>query len=1449
MSIQARSARDPAHLPGLSRVSSPIGSSRDADLRALASLHDFMGALTEPAPLLAMTVAGPAFSLVRNPVMSSLLGKPAGLFTRGLGLRMTAAAAALPVEVAAFGATQRAVQHLIKPESLDWRPEALAQEAGALGLTLALFKTHGRLAQVLLPNSLKVFHPMASAAGMYSGIYHSHYLEEKLGWRETSAWDQRLAHSLETFLQLKGMGHLSHRMMGPRYGAWVASLEARAEQEIRKSRDMDFQGGPLSRLAELFQPHALTATGWPHPVPQDFIVKMSRRPEDESAPRTPDSSDSPSEPRSQPEILEGQRLRSALLSTLEIFDTSREDAVRKRATHDLIAHEDLVKELLAEKFQIMGVAPKAIPEKVENFLVEARRLHFETVNHKNFLMVDRLGFLVAELRRSKRQARGEEKENWGTLLDSAELKQWEVARVYGEGEAVLANSAGSKKETEFSAKNYPSYRRYFEEFQVRVREYLSRHAEFVKILEAYGEAKKLGTPASLKAEDLYPMIAKLDITPEGRGLLRDALDFDPFLQSDGFMRMERVLIRLVSGLEPELFLELLQPLEGYLGALRGVRPWLGRSDWKEIVGREYLDESTDHPKMLQELAGRFEQKIEERFRQSGGTSDLMEARQALRDYFDRLPDLLNLLRHHRPEELHLLPPLKWDEVKGRLKDRVRQGMVHPDAAAQILRWVEGSPGNPPDAVLAQHKSESLAGILEFFFHPSRTIQEQEEFNYLLMEICQREDLAMMKSLAIRFHNYHRGMETRSRYLAKNDGSSTEQGNGRHETLRRALLEMARIYQKYPNFRGPYFEILEKALDRTQPHSARLNAPIHLGILSRLDKGSSVELLSHPSLGVELVRVSKRGEDHSSMEVIGSIQDNLDRRLAFNGWMKKMTKEVEPEFDGDYQMSLYIPRIRSEGIRRDVLTWARDFLEQRPRLQYIEVYLPDPARGKAVADPMDAKQYIPYLVDRLTSTTEQRIKILKTELRGGSRDVGNYLSLYQLLRESSPMVDLESEAFHYLSEARRQFPDNKTVAGEMWRVLNDNYLFMYFLGHNQLSDFEASDIARNQTNLASLDLMARDPMQYRLHQMGKHYERLQARWNSTPPSQRENDLREIRDLIFRAVDVAVNSKSMDPMPREGMLKALDDKDLSLGSADHFRRVGVFFEAVLGQPFPNLNLKEVFDLSPVGYETTHWQLGYDLKRPNRFTLRAEITPDGTVQSPYFRRSSPNDPNQGSSIQSYGLLILRVEGISNRGETRLVVQDMRMPASQHGNGVGTLLTERLITLGQRLGARYLVFKGAENSGKYALLKMGGKVPKELWRSLRSSFSQFVDLQIQEHNLWGIDPSAVASLSSGKEIANAYFDTMLQKLTVHPRWGKREGMSDVFWADPEVESRFQVGRQFFQQKGFLDWDITFDLRPNSPSMADFWKYYRHRFNLREGEILQSPPISINGQEPPPQD
>jgi hypothetical protein len=278
---------------------------------------------------------------------------------------------------------------------------------------------------------------------------------------------------------------------------------------------------------------------------------MSGRPEDESWPSsgrlTPAST--PSSPLSNPEAFDGAQLRGRMITTLEQYEKGPDSSIRRRATQDIIAHEDLAQEILTERFSAKPPTSKSIPQQVEEYLEAVRRVHYEALNHKNFLMADRLNFLVQKLRRAHRQARGEERVSIGTLLDRAELKQWEVARVFAEGQGVLVNSQGSKGETEFSKKNYPLSRRHIEETFEKVREFLSREPQVEKIMESYREGGGEDFSETLTPEDFHPLIAKLDMNPETREFFRDALEFDPFLKMGDFSSLHRALRTMERGLD------------------------------------------------------------------------------------------------------------------------------------------------------------------------------------------------------------------------------------------------------------------------------------------------------------------------------------------------------------------------------------------------------------------------------------------------------------------------------------------------------------------------------------------------------------------------------------------------------------------------------------------------------------------------------------------------------------------------------------------------------------------------------------------------------------------------------------------------------------------------------------------------------------------------------------
>lgn len=1392
----------PSRPRGALSLSGPPSVPHDSPAGSLTQrIQDFFSAVTDPGPLAAMAVASPVFSLVRNPVLSALLKRPVGLLSRGWGLRATAAAAALPFEVLAFSGVEHGVRGLLGKTPSVWHPEALWKEWAGLGLTLGLFKVHGRIFQDLAPEAWR---PIAAGVGMYSGIVHSHLWEETLGWRPRNHWGETLNESLVTFLQLKTMGHVSHRVMGVRFGAWVQSLENRAEQTVRQKSGIPGEGGRWEEFLNRFLPQGVTQEGFRVNPWNQGLLKM----EDHSGKGGSGKTVSPE--------TEANRIQGVLSYAVDLFKTATDFGPRLKATREILEKESLVKDLLVEQHRLQGESRANARNLAERFLVGVRRFDFEVLNRRNLKMVHRLKYLVDQLRAFSRGTRGEEKALMNTLLDSSELKLWEVARVYAEGEAILANTMGAKRDTEFSAAHYHDLRQSYREGLEKLEAYLGRHPQFKKILESYRERGSSREADRLGREDLHPGIDKLDIPAEDRGFLRDALEFDPFLSAEHFIPLNLFLKDLQSGHAPKEYLELLNPFMAYLKSLKELRAWISREDFQNINGDIFLSFSREDTQGLDRLKGDLRRTITEHWRKTEGHADLDQALEALENYFSSLPGLFSLFVPYRPID-ESLPPLKWEEVKSRLKDKVKAGMLHPNAADQILTWTEGGTGQGQDVILSFYRSEFLAGMLEFFFHETRSLNELEKFNNLLVAICSRKDLPMMRSLALNLSHYHTGMKTRSQVFSKTglravngNGNGHGNGNGAYsaDPLRDSLLMMADLYERYPDFRGPYFEILKKAMDPSNTFSAKLNAPIHLRITDLLEGGHSVELISHPSLGVELLNIGTPAGS-SQLEVVGSIQENLDKKTAFEKWAKKLINEVSAKHQEDYQVSVFIPRIKSEGIRQEVITWARDVLEDHPQITHFILYLPHPAKGKAIANHLDIAQYAVLSVDRAIPTTQRKIQILKNEIESGSQDAGQYLTLYQLLGPPVFPKDLDSQSYAYLLEARRRFPDNKTVARETARVLDQAFQFLQDLGQNQLSDFTEPDHQRNLDRQRLYSLMFSDPSEFYRLKMERDWRISQLQKNGFegyPLRMAENPFARIEEVQKAEFDTETPGLPLG-------------SEFGLGTEGHFQRLGLFLEGVLGQALPNLKFNELFDLSPLGFRTNHWELQYDKRKPHRVRLKTEILP---LDSP--------DP-----LPEQGMMVLDIGGISNKGETRLVVRNLRIPKAYHGNGIGTLLVQRLVSLGQQLGARYLHFKNVENSGKYALLKMGGRVPdKRTWNAIQRDFAQFVDQKIAEYNLWGIDSSLASSIRNGREMANAYLDVFKQRLTLDPRMEKPEGISDVFFVDPEMESKFQVGRQFFLEKPLTDWEIVFDLREESRSMRHFWKYYHYRFGLREGEILR---------------
>lgn len=244
--------------------------------RAEVLTRHFIREATDPVTLLAMTAGSAAYATARVGLLSRLLAAPSGALTRGLAARGLAAAGAFAVEIPSFWLANKGMRDAIQPGSQSWDMATNARELASLGLTLGALKLAGfgaASAQARFGVQNSVGASAFRQAGMFTGILTGHGLERWAGLRPGSDNATTLLDSLVLLLQFNVGGRLSHELMGQRWAATQAAMDARFENAIRRPAIHPSQGPGIE------PPLAMAAMGG------DGLPPRGREPLDLSRPQ------------------------------------------------------------------------------------------------------------------------------------------------------------------------------------------------------------------------------------------------------------------------------------------------------------------------------------------------------------------------------------------------------------------------------------------------------------------------------------------------------------------------------------------------------------------------------------------------------------------------------------------------------------------------------------------------------------------------------------------------------------------------------------------------------------------------------------------------------------------------------------------------------------------------------------------------------------------------------------------------------------------------------------------------------------------------------------------------------------------------------------------------------------------------------------------------------------
>lgn len=1442
----------------------------------------FIKEVLSPGPLLAMGLAAPVYSFSRGKMLQYLMGRSSGFWTRGLGLKLASATPALGGEVMTFWGVNRTYTQFTHPELNRWDAQSVGQELAGLFMTFGLFKVNGfgfrSGAEALLKKSWFRRHSQklmsdksllatAGGMGMYSGVLSSHYLEGKLGWRPEESLDHLFAGALVTTLQLKAMGQLSHRLMGPKYAAWMQKLEA----EARSLEAPKFFGDggmipPLfDGLAKLFQPHRMLATPGGIRIPEgelpmpvrarDLVSQMAgingnnggKGPKGK-VPSSPVTFKlAPGLPKNKPALPGG------LSFALELFRLPEsENHVKLKVVRELYEHENEVAEHLWRHFEFeadaLGTSKNEIPGKVKMVLNQIRQYHFRGISQQFYEYGLKLVYLVGEVQRLKARAvesgSDEKVQKYDDLINGLYDKRALVARWYNESRSYLGDEKGPSKATSFSAAEYPALLEDAHTYFERLESYFKNHPDLIPLLKKWNQnVPAFGKPIDEKR--IAGMIHRLDLPGPQKEQLKRLLPNDPILRAEDLRPLHAILVELNEGVELGRFAELLDPISDYLQARQALEPWTFEKDFQIKDPISQLTGETPF-NTLRVLGNRLADKIVSRL--EGRQEEQSIVLDMLGRYVSRSEEMLDLLSQYRTP-YPVLKPLNWSVIRNRLFEFQEKGVLKPKTVTRLLEWTEGE---NPIPTFQSFREWIMTGMFEFLSGEVLEPAEVKQFSRFIDEVAERRDVAMMNSLAIRFHHIHVG-EYAGQNADRVKGSHSEthqRWRSKNERYIRALLETASVYHQYPTFRGPYLAIQQKLQGGPSSHNANLVAPLDQRIRDLLQTYPQVELSEIDSSGNAIVRAIQQGTGKSVLKGITSIQAPLESRAHFLFWAGRIFQEIErmrgvnPQKYSNLplEISIQIPKFATVTAKQDVLTWARDFLELQPSIDQVTLVIPK--EKCQVRDPFDGRQFGSLVVDRGTTTTERNIEIFTSELSERPDDVGVYLKLYRHQKSMVREIYLETEPFKLLVEMSQRFPKNKTIQRELDRVLLVNFRRMVETQENHLSDFTPERMLRNQARRNLQLILDKDWSNFI---QGKGERGNKVGIESDPPA--ENGEAESESTLPKEVTLVLknngeNSSTNYVTTQVPQGKSVEAKipetplQSNLGTPEHEAKVWSFFEAVLGKEIDPWNFHKHFDFGVLGYQTKNLKFRYSQKRPLTFSLIGEIhRGDGNL--PYKRDSIPislrEDIHQGNTDK--GAFNLRVVRYPSTGQIELVVKELRLPLTQRGGGVGTLFTERLIQMGRDLGASRILFPNVPQTGWYALLKMGGRLRgKDHWETIQNYFRTYLEEFIEMEELFGFDRSAIRNLRHPRQIANAYFHPKLKKLVLEPFYQTEQDGGETLFSNPHERNLMHVGKRFISDLKIWNWDVAFNLDPQSASMKHFWEYYQHRFDLEPGQRLGEP-------------
>jgi hypothetical protein len=913
-----------------------------------------------------------------------------------------------------------------------------------------------------LASFTRISRPLAQQLGMLTGIASGHYFESMLGKRPKVTNDTLWTDSLVTLLQFNIGGHLSQQVMGPRYASLMQEMALRT-QDV-ETKNSDGKGPRFSEVLGTFMSGlgggevAVTPDGVRIPLhelkkdsrAQDLNVLMSGKDDDsEVGSEKPGqiidlfSSMPPRPPPTQEELKSSVKNLLPLYLSNDVSHEQRRDfgaelyeylPLVKESIFEIMAEDEAVSQPISERW--------LTSEKAANIPHTICKDHFEKIGDELLAWSKKFDYLRAALLDRLHSGTREDREATQKLFNKVERKFLESGRYYHDVESYLGDDKGPGPKSFFNEDKYPTIMRLYRYHLGRFKNYLAKKPELKELLQDYKPDLAPRYQGHVDRDEVIEDLNKLQKVGLSGELAADLIEVllnkKIFISSEELFPFSRMLKCMIEGISSEKFLVNYRALRQYLEALAGLRQYLSA---KQIQDLRLYPWRSSPAEVDEAIHADFFRWIPETKNTTLGQK-----------YLHALEKLVEVLEPFKPPQRGIVQP-SWEDMRSQLE---RRNFLTLEAMKTLLHWCDRDESRPNNPTIYATRGHAVAGMIDFIFKDTHSEAIRSEIICFIEEVLQRRDERMMEVIMITFQNYRLGMmrdRRKSREKPSADPLSDEMDIEAHDHFLETLRNTAKFYHEHSGIRGAYLEIIEKIGGGPKDDYARLAFPVLHQTQRYLQQGYEVDLMRRSSLGeaVLQVRHPEQGEKIIAVTSIlsgvqrnGKIRPAVEERLDLEERLSQAENSLLNNVEyahlknGGHPLilSIQIPSIKSGLAKTDVRQWARDYLENHPKIA--EIHLELPHKGSVAPDPMNGDYFEHYEVSRSAPTTEALITNLEMEVEKTPDLLDLRLELYRLRKGFGPSPILTTENWALLKDTYARFPTINAVKVEFQQALDQIY---------------------------------------------------------------------------------------------------------------------------------------------------------------------------------------------------------------------------------------------------------------------------------------------------------------------------------------------------------------------------------------------------------------------------